>query len=107
MNSPQTWSLKKIRGKKVIDSQGMCLGKVDDLGFDKNGHICFLVTNAAPLEKILRHIEIVPIPFNFVSEIGKEIILKDAVEKMTSAIEKEADKFRVTLPIDFPFENTC
>ncbi len=68
---------KQIIGKEVIRAEGKIIGKITDIKFDKNGNLISIIVKVPKeIQKENWWSEIIEIPANKISGIGKYVIIK-------------------------------
>ena len=95
---------EQLKGKEVIDSSGMVLGKVKDveINWDENQIIMIVLGGGGFLESLGGSKDEKVIPYDMVNHIGDKILLKESIEEpktepKSEAQESEDDTFQASL----------
>ena len=83
---------EQLKGKEVIDSSGMVLGKVKDIeiNWDENQIVVIVLGNGSVLESLGLSKDEKVIPYDMVNHIGDKILLKEGIGGQESEPKSEA-----------------
>ncbi len=90
----------QLKGKEVVDSSGMVVGKVKDveLNWDDNSIEAIVLGEGGISESLGLSKDEKTIPYNMVKQIGDKILLKESIDEPKSETqESEDNKFQGSL----------